>query len=72
MGCDLHIKCVATTFQAAFMWRRPLNSVSLTTATHRGPEEVSDGTCTQMVVRMINKWKAKITRSDLYNVGDPP
>ena len=43
------IECSATNFLAAFMWRRPLNSVTLATPTHRGPEKVSDETDTQVM-----------------------
>jgi len=42
------------------MWRRPLNSATLTAPTHRRTERVSDGTSIQVVVWMINKWRAKI------------
>ena len=42
------IECTAATFLAAFMLRKPLNSVALTTTTHRKPERVSDGTDTQV------------------------
>ena len=54
------IKCSATNFLAALMWRRSLNNVALATITHRGPEKVSDGTSIQVVAWMINKWRAKI------------
>ena len=37
-GCCHHIKCFATNFLAALMWRRPLNNAALATPTHRGPE----------------------------------
>ena len=40
------IKCIVTTFLAAFMWRKHLNSETLVITTHREPEEVSDGTGT--------------------------
>jgi len=42
------------------MWRRPLNSAALAALTHRGPERVSNGTNTQVVTWMINKWMVKI------------
>ena len=45
-NCYHHIECTAATFLAAFMLRRLLNSVALTTATHRKPKRVFDGTCT--------------------------
>ena len=50
-----HIKCTVTTFSAAFMWRRHLNSDTLFTTTHKEPEEVADGTDTQ-----VNKEKSYI------------
>jgi len=43
------IKCFAANFLAALMWRRLLNSVALTTSTHRRPERVSDETGIQVV-----------------------
>ena len=42
-NCYHHIKCTATTFLAVLMWKRPLNSVALATATHKGLKGVSDG-----------------------------
>ena len=45
-NCYHHIECNAATFLAAFMLRRPLNSVALATTTHRKPKRVFDGTCT--------------------------
>ena len=45
-NCYHHIECTAATFLAAFMLRRPLNSVALATTTHRKPKRVFDGTCT--------------------------
>ena len=47
-SCYHHIECTATTFLAAFMWRRPLNSAVLTTTTYRKPKKMSDGTGTQI------------------------
>ena len=41
-----HFECTVAIFLAAFMLRRPLNSVALTTITHRKPERVFDGTVT--------------------------
>ena len=55
-----HIKCPSTTFLAAFMWKRPLNSVTLATATHRGPEKVADGTGAQVATPMVDRWTTKI------------
>ena len=42
------IECTAAIFLATFIWRRPLNSAALATATHRKPKWVSDGTGTQV------------------------
>ena len=55
-----HIKCSVANFLAALMWRRPLNSSVLAAPIHRGSERVSDGTSTQVVTWMINKWGTKI------------
>ena len=66
------LKCTAATFLAAFMWRRPLNSAVLATTTHRKPNRVSDGTCTQVRAQMINKHRIKMVQRELYNVRDPP
>jgi len=66
------IKCTITTFLAAFMWKRPLNSAVLVTTTHRKPERVSDGMDTQVGAQMINNCKTKMTQRELYNVKDPP
>ena len=38
-NCYHHIECTTTTFLAAFMSRRPLNSVVSTTTTHRKARE---------------------------------
>ena len=71
-SCYHHIKCLAANFLAAFIWKRPLNSATLATATHRKPKKVSDGTRTQVVAQMINKCRIKIVQKELYNVRDPP
>ena len=63
---------VATTFLAAFMWRRHLNSTALATTTHRKPKRVSDGIGTQVRTQMINKCRMKIVQRKIYNVKDPP
>jgi len=47
-SCRHRIKCIAATFVTSFMWRRPLNSVTLVTTTHRKPKRVFDGTSTQV------------------------
>ena len=71
-SCYHHIECPATNFLAAFMWRRPLNSVVLSIATHRKLERVSDVTNTQVVAQMINKYRIKMIQNVLYNVRNPP
>ena len=74
-NCYHRIKCIAATLLAAFMWKRPLNRkpnrVSLATTIHRKPKRVSDGTCTQVMVQMINKCKIKMIQREQYNVRDP-
>ena len=49
-----------TNVLAALMRKGPLNSAALIAATHRGFEKVADGTSTQVVTYMINRWRAKI------------
>ena len=66
-----HIECIAVTFIAVFMLRRPLNSVVLATTTHRKPKRVFNGMDTQVKAQMINKCRIKIVRRELYNVKDP-
>ena len=66
------IECTATTFLAAFMLRRFLNSAVLTTTTHGKPERVSDGTGTQVRAQMINKCRIKMAQREIYNIRDPP
>ena len=70
-SCCHHIKCSAANFLAAFMWRRPLNSIVLATITHKRPKRVSDRTNTQVVAQMTNKCMIKIIQEELYNVRDP-
>ena len=70
-NCGHRIKCFVANFLAIFMWRRSLNSAALVIPTHRGLERVSDMTSTQVVAWMINKWRAKIIRREIYNVRDP-
>ena len=65
------IECTITTFLAAFMWRRHLNSEILVTTTHRKLGEVSDGIGTQVKSQMINKCKVKMIQRELYNVNNP-
>ena len=70
-SCYHRIKCTVTTFLAAFMWRRHLNSETLVITTHKEPEEVSDGTDTQVKSQMNDKCKVKIIQRELYNVKNP-
>ena len=66
------IECTATTFLAAFMLKRPLNSAVWVTTTHRKPERVSNRTGPQVEAQMINKCRIKMDQRELYNVRDPP
>ena len=50
------------------MWRRPLNSVTLATATHRRSKKVHDGMGTQVKAQMVNKCRIKMIWKELYNV----
>ena len=59
-SCCHRIKCTVTTFLAAFMWRRHLNSDTLVTTTHKKSEEVVDGTNTQVKYQMNDKCKVKM------------
>ena len=52
------------------MWRIPLNSVTLATATHRELGKVTDGISTQVRVQIINKWKVKMTQKKIYKIKD--
>ena len=52
------------------MWRRPLNSATLATATHRELGKVANGTSTQVRVQIINKWRVKMTQKKIYKVED--
>ena len=49
-SCHHHIKCVAITLLASLMRKRPLNSTTLATATHKGVIRVSDRTGAQVGV----------------------
>ena len=66
------IECPVSNFLAAFMWRRPLKSIVLTTTTYRKPNGVSDGTNTRVGAQIINKCRIKIVQKGLYNVRDLP
>ena len=65
------IKCTIITFLTAFMWKRHLNSETLVTTTHKEPEDVTDGTDTQVKSQMNDKCRVKMIRKELYNVKDP-
>ena len=67
-SCYHHIKCSTTTLLAALIRRRPLNSATLVTATHKELIRVSDGTGAQVGVWMINKCKAQMIGEGLYNM----
>ena len=47
-SCHHHIKYAPTTLLAALMRKRPLNNITLATATHKGVIRVSDGTGAQV------------------------
>ena len=66
-SCCHCIECPAANFLAAFMWRRPLNSVALAITTHRRPRRVSDGTSTQVAAQITNKCRIKIVQKGIYN-----
>ena len=71
-SCYHCIKCTATIFLTAFMWRRPLNCATLAITTHKKSKKVSDGTSTQVKAQMINKYRMKMIQRELYNIRDPP
>ena len=50
------------------MWRKHLNSETLVTTTHKEPEDVADGTNTQVKSQMNDKCRVKMIRKVLYNV----
>ena len=54
------------------MWRRRLNSATLTNATHKELGKVADGISTQIRVQMINRWRVKMVQKGLYKVEDSP
>ena len=49
-----------------------MNSITLVAATHNKLKKAVDGTSTQIVTCMINKWRAKINGKEVYNVRNPP
>ena len=57
---------------AALMKKWPLNSITLFATTHSKLRKVVDGTGTQVVTCMINKWTAKINEKEIYNEKCPP
>ena len=65
------IKFIVTTFLAAFMWRKHLNSETLVITIHRKPGEVSNGTDTQVISQTIDKCRVKMIQRELYNVNNP-
>jgi len=71
-SCYHRIECIAATFLAAFMWRRPLNDAVLATTTHKKAKMVSDGTCIQVRTQMTNKCRIEMVQREIYNVRDPP
>ena len=54
------------------MKKWPLNSITLFAATHSKLRKAADGTDTQVVTFMINKWTAKINENEIYNERFPP
>ena len=70
-SCYHRIKCTVTSFLAAFMWRKHLNSEVLATTTHRKPGEVFDGIGTQVILQTIDKCRVKMIQRKLYNVKNP-
>ena len=52
------------------MWRRPLNSATLATATHRAPGKVANEISTQVEAQIIDKWRVKMTPKKIYKVED--
>ena len=67
-SCCHHIKYTITTFFVTFMWRRHLNSETLVITIHREPEELSDGTDTQVKSQMNDQCRVKMIQKELYNV----
>ena len=48
-----------------------LEQYTLVAATHRKLEKAANGTSTQVVSCMINKWRTNINGKEVYNVGNP-
>ena len=70
-SCCHRIKYTVTTFLVVFMWSRHMNSETLIITTHRGLDEVFDGTDTQVESQMNNKCRVKMIQRELYNVKNP-
>ena len=68
-GCYHHIKCIIPTFMAAFMWNRPLNSVSWEITTQKKLKKKFDGINTQVVAWMMNKCREQMAQGD-YIMGN--
>ena len=64
-----HIKCIVPTFMAAFMWSRPLNSVSWEITTQKKLKKKFNGTNTQVVAWMMNKCRGRMVQED-YIMGN--
>ena len=56
-SCYHCIECSVANSLAAFMQRKPLNSIALATPTHKRPMRVSDETSTQVVAWTTDKWR---------------
>ena len=67
-SCYHHIKCIVPTIMA-FMWSRPLNSVSKEITTQKKLKKKFDGTITQVVAWMMNKCRGKMVQGD-YIMGN--
>ena len=61
-----------TNVLATLMRKGPPNSAALVAATHKGFEEVADGTSTRVMTCTINRWRVKIDWKEVYNVRDLP
>ena len=70
-SCCHCIKCTVTTFLAAFMGRKHLNSETLVITTYRESEGVSDGTDTQVKSQMNDRCRVKMIQRELYNIKNP-
>ena len=60
----------STNVLAALMRKRPLNNMASVTATNRRWGKAADGTRTQVVICLTNRWKVRIWEG-LYNVRIP-